>query len=74
MNEQMRESRLHVSFCVYDSDSMAGGGRGFGRGSRIGLEEMGLLLRRLNKSSEGYKWPYLFSIIFSMFVHIWDRE
>lgn len=53
MNDQMRESKLHVSACVYDS--VAVGGRGVGGGSRIGLGEMGLLLRRLNKSSEGYK-------------------
>lgn len=50
MNDQMRESRIHVSACVYDN--MAVGRRGVRGGSRIGLEEMGLLLRRLNKSSE----------------------
>lgn len=50
MNDQMRESRQHLSACVYDN--MAVGRRGVGAGSWIGLEEMGLLLRRLCKSSE----------------------
>lgn len=38
--------------CVYESISVGGkwGGGGGGGGGRVGLEEMGLLLRSLNKS------------------------